>query len=365
MKTTTAPRAERYTSQRPTRFGSHARRPASQDFSRRKESENLDPKHQDDAPRSGRQHISFMRAFLVVLAIHVVLGGGLYAYSGIRKLIASDKLALTAKTPAYAGVPEASAKPLNETPAAPSSQAAVANAPTPTKEKARVAATAQTSKAQSVPQIRDQKKTVVAHHSLQPTPEIRALFSHNHPAEKSAKSTDTPISRKMPTQDLAEAIHHESPEKPSEPLAATPHPSPAPPSSYTVGPGDTLSGVAAMTGIPAPELRKANALGEGNSLKVGQTLKIPVPNENHPLQLVEKKAEMVPTPERPERFVSKMDRIAPNGVYVVQHGENPYMVARKLGVSFTDLMIANSISNPADITVGQHLKVPTHSLAAN
>ena len=365
MKTTTAPRAERTASQRPTRFGSSARRPASHDFSRRKASENPDPQHPDNASRSGRQHISFIRAFLVVLAIHVVLGGGLYAYSGIRKLIASDKLALNAKTPAYAGVPEASAKPLNEAPAASSPLPAASITPAPNKEKAKVATTAQPSKAQSIPQIQDQKKSVVAHHSLQPTPEIRAMFSHNHPAEKVAKSTDTPNSQKTPTEALAEAVHHDSPESSGAALVATPHPSAAPPSTYTVGPGDTLSGVASMMGMPTSEIRKANALSEGNNLKVGQTLKIPVPNQNPPLQLVEKKAETVPTPERPERFVSKMDHIAPNGVYVVQHGENPYMVARKLGVSFTDLMIANSISNPADITVGQHLKVPTQTLASN
>ena len=309
---------------------------------------------------------------MVVLAIHVVLGGGLYAYSGIRKLIASDKLALNAKTPAYAGVPEASAKPLNEAPAASSPLPAASITPAPNKEKAKVATTAQPSKAQSIPQIQDQKKTVIAHHSLQPTPEIRALFSQNHPAnhpssapKKVAKSTDTPTSQKTPTETLAEAVHHDSPESSGAALVATPHPSPAPPSTYTVGPGDTLSGVASMMGMPTSEIRKANALGEGNSLKVGQTLKIPIPSENHPLQLVKKKAETVPTPERPERFVSKMDRIAPDGVYIVQHGENPYMVARKLGVSFTDLMIANSISNPADITVGQHLKVPTQTLASN
>ena len=120
-----------------------------------------------------------------------------------------------------------------------------------------------------------------------------------------------------------------------------------------------------MMGTPADEIRKANDLGSGNSLKVGRTLKIPTPGEKHPLQLVEKRAEQAPTTERPERFVSKMDRIAPNGVYVVQHGDNPYMVARKLGVSFTDLMMANSISNPAEITVGQLLKDPAKSLASN
>jgi LysM repeat protein len=120
-----------------------------------------------------------------------------------------------------------------------------------------------------------------------------------------------------------------------------------------------------MMGVPASEIRKANGLDSGNNLQVGQTLKIPTPAEDHALELVQKPIDPVVTPERPERFVSKMDQIAPNGVYVVQHGDNPYMVARKLGVSFTDLMLANSINNPATITVGQLLKVPGKSLASN
>jgi LysM repeat protein len=71
------------------------------------------------------------------------------------------------------------------------------------------------------------------------------------------------------------------------------------------------------------------------------------------------------TPEEPERFVPKGERLAPNGLYTVQRGDNPYMVARKLGVSFTDLMTANSISNPADVSIGMRLKVPSNKLASN
>jgi LysM repeat protein len=318
----------------------------------------------NDPPLRGIQHISFMRAFMVVLVLHVILGGGIYGYCSIRKMIASDRLALTARTPAYAGVPEASAKPLNEAPAAPSSQSIAPNSQSPTQEKAKVVATAQTSKAQSAPRVHEQKKNVVARHSLQPTPEIRALFSHSHSSssDKNNAVTETPST---PAAALKEVPHRDLPYATPATLVATPHPSPAPPSEYTVGPGDTLSRVASMMGVPASEIRKANGLDSGNNLQVGQTLKIPTPAEDHALELVQKPIDPVVTPERPERFVSKMDQIAPNGVYVVQHGDNPYMVARKLGVSFTDLMLANSINNPATITVGQLLKVPGKSLASN
>ena len=157
-----------------------------------------------------------------------------------------------------------------------------------------------------------------------------------------------------------------SEEAPEQALVATPRPTPAPPSRYTVGPGDTLSKVAAMMGMPASKIRAANGLDSGNSLQVGQTLNIPTPNTHPPLQLVEKEPEApAKKPEAPDLFIPKIEQVAPNGVYTVQRGDNPYLVARRLGVSFADLMMANSISNPADVTVGQRLKVPTKALASN
>jgi LysM repeat protein len=121
-----------------------------------------------------------------------------------------------------------------------------------------------------------------------------------------------------------------------------------------------------MMGLPASKIRDANGLGSGNSLHVGQNLTIPSTEAHPPLQLVEKEpVTESPKQEDPEIFTPKLERIAPNGIYTVQRGDNPYSVARRLGVSFTDLMVANSISNPADVTIGMKLKVPSNALASN
>jgi LysM repeat protein len=67
-------------------------------------------------------------------------------------------------------------------------------------------------------------------------------------------------------------------------LVTTPVPSPTtppealptlPPVTYTVKPGDTLSGIADLFGITVDELVRANNIADPNSLQVGQVLIIP------------------------------------------------------------------------------------------
>ncbi|MEI6339586.1 MAG: LysM domain-containing protein, partial [Verrucomicrobiota bacterium] len=44
--------------------------------------------------------------------------------------------------------------------------------------------------------------------------------------------------------------------------------------------------------------------------------------------------------------------------YVVAKGDNPYTIAKKLHVSYNDLVAANDITDPTKIQIGQKLKVP-------
>ena len=44
--------------------------------------------------------------------------------------------------------------------------------------------------------------------------------------------------------------------------------------------------------------------------------------------------------------------------YTIQPGENLYMIARKLQVSFRSIVIANDIRDPRDLRVGQTLRIP-------
>ena len=47
------------------------------------------------------------------------------------------------------------------------------------------------------------------------------------------------------------------------------------------------------------------------------------------------------------------------GTYKVAKGDNPYNIAKKLGVSSQDLLKVNGIEDPTKLQIGQVLKVPS------
>ena len=210
--------------------------------------------------------IRFASAFLIVMAIHVAAIGGFYGVSSIRKMHASDKLALDAKQPVYTGVPDAAPQPVK---AAPSALAKT----TPSvgqdargsggKKSKLIAASVPTT-----PPINTEAKPVVpgagesaagqaspkSATSLKPSPAIRALFARGHSPTSSSDRSSTSSSATKALASMAPV----DPEAPTVVPVATPRPTPAPPSRYTVGPGDTLSKVASMMGMPASKIRDAN-----------------------------------------------------------------------------------------------------------
>jgi len=310
--------------------------------------------------RKSRTGIRFASAFLIVMGIHVAAIGGFYGLSMLHKMRDADHLALKAHTPAYAGIPD---KTTSKSP--PISQ----NAAEPTSKKPQELVAASLPVPETTPAHSKRKKVNSGTHSLKVTPHLKTLFTRNHTSASSAASTKA-IPTTQPVSTRAETLttqgHPEAENIAAKNTQLISRTSPTPLINYSVGPGDTLSKVAIMMGVAAEDIRKANGLRSGNGLQVGQTLKIPSTDTHHPLQLVQiPQEETVSKPEAPELFTPKMDRIAPNGVYTVKKGDNPYSVARCLGVSFAELMVANAITNPADIKVGQHLRVPEHGLAAN
>lgn len=311
----------------------------------------------------------FIHAFLVVLGLHVAAVGGFFGLSALRKMHTSDKMALTEKAPAYAGVPNPEPQSVtssapNHTPKRSEGSNSKHYASLAKKKNTEDAVAASSPVRASAPVTESPKKEQdPVQQSVQKiTPAIKALFTHQ-PALKS-----TPSSKTSGVADaLATMGSHDSADASTSSVVAPSHPRPPNPSSYVVGPGDTLSKVASMMGIPAAKIREANGLESGNSLRVGQKLAIPSLDKTPPpLQLVEKEPESTPKKsDPPETFTPKLERIAPNGVYTVQRGDNSYSIAHRLGVSFTDLMTANNITNPADVTIGMHLKVPSGALASN
>jgi LysM repeat protein len=84
------------------------------------------------------------------------------------------------------------------------------------------------------------------------------------------------------------------------------------------------------------------------TLKPGQILNIP-------------KAKATPAPVA--KKVEEAPKVAattkaPVKSYVVAKGENPEAIARKLGVSYKELLKLNGIDDPKKLQIGQTLKVP-------
>lgn len=50
--------------------------------------------------------------------------------------------------------------------------------------------------------------------------------------------------------------------------------------------------------------------------------------------------------------------LAAAGTYQVVKGDNPYKIAKKLGVTYQDLLRVNSIEDPTKLQIDQILKVP-------
>jgi LysM repeat protein len=103
--------------------------------------------------------------------------------------------------------------------------------------------------------------------------------------------------------------------------------------SYIVQPGDTLFGIARRHGIHVRQLASANGLSTHAWVYAGQRLKIPG---------------TAAAPTRP----------ASDTVYVVRRGDTLFGIARRHGVTASQLARANGLRWNAWVYVGQRLVIP-------
>lgn len=102
---------------------------------------------------------------------------------------------------------------------------------------------------------------------------------------------------------------------------------------YTVRSGDTLFLVASKYGVTVSALKQANGIS-GNSLWVGQTLRIPAKSGAS---------------------------ISGNNSYTVQKGDTLFLIARRYGITVESLLGANNLSYGKAIYPGLRLTIPRGS----
>jgi LysM repeat protein len=169
------------------------------------------------------------------------------------------------------------------------------------------------------------------------------------------------------------------------------------PASHTVAAGDTLTRIAAKHNTSIEALEQANGLTAESILRVGQVLQIPAAGATVAATTVApatassappapaNRTSTASAPPAPAPAPTTANTAAPasapaptaatntpattataattttvgeDGIYVVVSGDNPYSIARRLGVSYQDLLEANNIDDPTKLQIGQKLKVP-------
>ncbi len=151
--------------------------------------------------------------------------------------------------------------------------------------------------------------------------------------------------------------------------------------THTVEPGDTLTHIASSYKISVGLIEKENEITSYSLLRVGQVLKIPgtekVAKTEAPKSGTTKEAFLATKTETPPAksggtvtAVSRNAEAAPpkpaeikapapaGDVYVVAKGDNPYTIAKKFHVSYSELLSVNGIKDATKVQVGQKLKIP-------
>jgi peptidoglycan DL-endopeptidase LytE len=115
---------------------------------------------------------------------------------------------------------------------------------------------------------------------------------------------------------------------------------------YTVEPGDSAWSISVHFGISLEQLYQANgwAVDQDPLLHIGQCVAIPTPKDG----------------KSSEKSGSSAAG-SPNGtgtLYIVQAGDNPFIIAQKYRTSYAALLQYNNLTENDLLTIGQTLKIP-------
>jgi LysM repeat protein len=133
----------------------------------------------------------------------------------------------------------------------------------------------------------------------------------------------------------------------------------SPSATYQVRPGDTLAGIAAQFGLTAHDLEQTNGLRSGAPLALGRELLIPekstaksVPSDVQ--KLLEAKERKNQPNQSAGAGTSEIEKY-----YIIQRGDTPASIAKKLKVNSADLLKVNNIDDPRKLQIGQKLQIPS------
>jgi LysM repeat protein len=165
--------------------------------------------------------------------------------------------------------------------------------------------------------------------------------------------------------------------------------------THTVQAGDTLSRLASLYNTTIEAIENENGITTYSMIRVGQVLKIPAAKSEaakpatDPASAAAKHAFLATKsdlPKPPTTAAAKAETLKPpsaatpppkpaaqahsakeelpaapsdGNTYTVAKGDNPYSIAKKLHVSYNELIAINDIKDPTRVQIGQKLKIPT------
>ncbi len=305
-------------------------------------------------------NMKLSHAFLVVLMLHVIAVGGLYAFNSMK----AGKSTGQVSSKPHAAVTAASQK------AEKNDEAPKGGGPSqkpPTEEKAPlVAKVAEAPKSTKTASTDSAKSGMV-----KADPAQKGLFASAKGAlQKAAGIGVTAGASKAAAQAPApEATNGVVP-------AGSETTSDAGSKTYTVRAGDTMTRISSSLGVAIPDLEKVNSLASNSVLQVGQVLKVPEKAVAQAAasvaagagKVAESAAKLPGTvaaavspsqsAESNAATASVPAQTGPTTEYTVVKGDNPWKIAKKFKISQDELMKANGITDPKKIQIGQQLKIP-------
>lgn len=121
--------------------------------------------------------------------------------------------------------------------------------------------------------------------------------------------------------------------------------------TYEIASGDTLFRIAINNGLSLEALLQANGLAENAIIQPGQTLVIPNCDAD----------ESTTQPDPVPTEADDADTTASTGtqtVHTVASGETLLAIAQRYGVTVDEIVAANQLTNPDQLSIGQELLIP-------
>jgi LysM repeat protein len=133
--------------------------------------------------------------------------------------------------------------------------------------------------------------------------------------------------------------------------------------THELQPGETLTKIAATYGVTIVDLEKANNITDPTKIRAGTVLTIP-PATTAPAPVAAKTTAAAPAAKTSAPAAPAASSIKDSGkIYVVVKGDNPVKIAKRLKVSYANLLSLNGITDPRKLQIGQKLKIPAATTA--